>query len=512
MLGVFLMRTSGWLFLSLLSVFVFFGNGRFGGDGFVNYLTAESLWLDHDLSIQDRPFQVAEVRPSTGGVRRPDGQIASGAGIGMPLLLVPFYALGDGLSRAVPGIPRDYVTLFTVSLANPLFCALSALLLFWLLAAWGMRSATCAAVTAIFAFSTMVMAYARSGFSEPAAMVFELAALVSLFQFERARRLLLIPLAGALLGFAFLVKRNSVLFIPPVLVYAGWLGWKEGRFRGLARALALLGTPLAIAAGAWLWVRSSVYGGFSAAASLSAGQAAYHARGGGEWLRALYYYFLSSGKGFFWYNLPLLLGAAGIPAAFRRNAPRSGLILGLILIHAAFYAHTFHRGSLFSWGPRYLLPIVPLGCLFLAEWVEAIRKGWHRLALGVLAVLGFLVQLPAWLVNSSNFYFFVRDHLKLEEYLVNFVPDLSPIRGAWLLLGSAVSRLLGGASWNFVFSPDEKFVAPIAAPLAGFDGWDLWWVHLVEKAPDLRLAAAAALAALVVLAGVGLWNFRKGES
>ena len=51
---------AGFAILYLVTV-----SGHYSGDGFLSYLTAESLVLDGDLAILDRPFAIAEMSRGT---------------------------------------------------------------------------------------------------------------------------------------------------------------------------------------------------------------------------------------------------------------------------------------------------------------------------------------------------------------------------------------------------------------------------------------------------------------
>ena len=119
-----------WIFLFFFSSFFFISSGRFGGDGLENYLTAESIVLDGDFSINDRPFEVGEMSYSKKGAIDTTEKRVSQYGLGVALLLVPFYFLGHLLSNFLGSVPHDYITQFAVSLFNPIVMALLSMVLF----------------------------------------------------------------------------------------------------------------------------------------------------------------------------------------------------------------------------------------------------------------------------------------------------------------------------------------------------------------------------------------------
>ena len=173
-----------YIFIFIFSFFMFFSNGHYGGDGLENYLTAESIVLDGDISIYDRPFGVAEMNNEARGKVESVSNRYSSYGIGMPILLVPLYVLGHFISMALPAIGHDYITQFCVSLANPVIGALIALILFMLLERLGFDKKTQVITVLCYSFCTMSLIYTRSGFSEPAVTLFVLLAFLFLHKYE----------------------------------------------------------------------------------------------------------------------------------------------------------------------------------------------------------------------------------------------------------------------------------------------------------------------------------------
>jgi hypothetical protein len=156
----------GWAFLFFLSVFIFVSDGRFGGDGLENYLTAESIVLDGDFSIHDRQFGVKEMRYEDRGNRDAQGKFYSSYGLAAAFVLVPFYFTGHVISKVIHQVPHDYITQFAVSLVNPIILALLAVFLIQFLIKLRFTFKTSFIASAIYSFCSMSLICARSGFSE----------------------------------------------------------------------------------------------------------------------------------------------------------------------------------------------------------------------------------------------------------------------------------------------------------------------------------------------------------
>jgi hypothetical protein len=100
----------------------------------------------------------------------------------------------------------------------------------------------------------------------------------------------------------------------------------------------------------------------------------------------------SWGKGLFVFNPLALLGLVGLALLWRRNRPLAVLFLLLIVTRILFFSKWSVWDGGWCWGPRFLLPILPL--LMLAA-VEVLRETDRRKLSGmvvrvVAAVLAML--------------------------------------------------------------------------------------------------------------------------
>lgn len=109
----------------------------------------------------------------------------------------------------------------------------------------------------------------------------------------------------------------------------------------------------------------------------------------------------SPGKSVLIYAPPLLLSAVLWPR-FRRTYPALGEFLLIAWGSAlAFYGAWWAWHGGWCWGPRFLVPLLPLSCLPLITLPE--RIGWRALA-GVLISLGIAVQVLGILADLTPYY------------------------------------------------------------------------------------------------------------
>lgn len=163
---------------------------------------------------------------------------------------------------------------------------------------------------------------------------------------------------------------------------------------------------------------------------------------------------LSPGKGLVWFALPVLLAAWGLRRFSRRFPCEALFILALgVCIVALFALYAFWHGD-GSWGPRYLIPLLPfvlLPALPILEdatrfggegsWVEgqsnmllspasSLRFRSASLVVAVVLALGFFVNLLGVLVNFDTYI-----NLGYDDQARHFDPPASPIVGHFNLLG-----------------------------------------------------------------------------
>ncbi len=502
-------NTAASIFIFFFCIFFIFSTGKFGGDGLENYLTAESIVLDRDFSIHDRAFQVKEMRYESRGHQGINKEIYSSYGLGMPLALVPFYAVGEVISKIMP-LPHDYITQFAVSLANPCFLALLALAIYSLLLKMGFSRKISFTAAAIYSFCSMNFIYAKSGFSEPLIALLIILSVFYLYTFAGKPHYKYLLLAAAAFAYAIFIKKNTLILLPVIIVYLMSQSIKSKR-NIFFDALIFI-APIIIAVIAIFIQNKIFFGGISKTEFGTLAETfTYLKFASSSPLKGLYYYLLSPGKGYLIFNLALIPGLLALKSFIRKYGAFGWLAAGLLLSNLLFYCAIYTRGSIFSWGARYLFPTLPLMALLLAQFIKNIDSQKQRIILFLAVFSGFIIQLPALFMNFSKHIFFVKEKLLAPEYLIDFMPELSPIAGTWRLFLSSISRHLGNQTLTFTFNPDYKFVQPISSSLNGYDGLDLWWVNILKIKPALSIPVAASMVLLIFIAFVCLRNILKNE-
>lgn len=252
-----------------------------------------------------------------------------------------------------------------------------------------------ATLTALaYGLTTLAWPYSRTFFREPLlALLTTLAAAAYVRWRKTARwRYALVGLGWAALSVT--VKLTSIVLL---LIYG--LALLLALPRGRRRLALALGGLLSLGGALFLVALGLRYGEANLAGLW---RQAWAADLGTRLLR-IYGLLLSPGKGLFLYSPALLLALPGLPALWRRERAVTGFVLGVSLAYLGLYSgYRVWYGGL-CWGPRFLVPLVPLLAIPLAETLSSQRR-WVRAGVVALLLLSFVVQAGASTVDWTAYY------------------------------------------------------------------------------------------------------------
>ncbi|MCL4238055.1 MAG: hypothetical protein KJ047_07370 [Anaerolineae bacterium] len=396
------------------------GRGFYSSDGEVMFQTTAALAGQGTLALPPDPDlpQIVAGR---------DGRYYSKYDPGLPLLAVPFFIAGDRLA-ALNHAHRTTIAAISVLLISALTAAgaLAALAALAGRLAPGQGVRTLLVVVSA-GLATPLWWYGRVLFPEAAlACALTLAVWLAVRAGGSRRGALL---AGVTLGAGMLVRVSLAIYALP-------LGWLVVRARGeglhSARRLSWLlagALPFAAALLAHNALRfgdplTTGYAGESFSAAPWTGI-------GGL--------LLSPGKGIWLHAPPLLLSALLWPR-FRRAHPALGGFLALAWgVALPFYGMWWAWDGGWGWGPRLLVPLLPLSCLPLL--VLPARRGWGTAALCALA-LGVGVNILGVFSDPVAHYAEVATRCADPAPCVAWAVREAPLLGAVRLLADGQSEPL----------------------------------------------------------------------
>ncbi len=417
------------------------------------------------------------------------GDLYSRKGYGMVLLAMPLV----WLAKQWGAVGLVHAAL----LLNPLVTAWTGALLFRTGRRLGWSRPTSIATALLFGLATMAWPYTQGYFSDPICGWGLLAAAYALLAYAQSGRKLYLFGAGIAWGIAFLTRSINLITLPIYLVALFWVldavaasgsTTMAERLRAAFwhnwRPVVSFFIPIVAAGLVALWWNWARYGsildtGYVATESFS-----------GDLLAGLYGLTIGPARGFIWYNPVLLLAVPGAPIFWRRHRRIFVFSLLLTALYVVVYAKWYMWHGGYSWGPRFLVPIVPFVSLVAgAGWdylVTQRRWAWPGLLLAAL--------LTAWSVAIQWLGLAVPFSLVQDRLAANVQPlfapqtftelGLSPLVLQWQFL---TPQNIQFAWWQAGAAQDSVNWLSVAMPLAGvLAGLILLLQLLRSRQPDDR--------------------------
>jgi hypothetical protein len=370
-------------------VYLVSGPTFLGYDGTIMLQVTESMLFKHSLQITDPMFHMSEPY--------------SFFGLGVSLLLIPFVAIGHALFGS---------STILLSLFQPLITAATVAALWLLLRELGVGRRRALWIAWLYGFGTLAWHYAGVLFSEPLVALCLTIAMLASMRFGWSGRPLSLLLAGSVVGMAVIARVDSALLIAlPIACYVlvriiqrqrreSATSAKPASWSRAMLQLAAFGGPVMLGGAVDIWYDWVRYG--------KPLQLSYASEGLGftfPLLKGIYGLLLSPGVGVFVFMPVLVFALLGF-MSFRRRWPlECALVIAVVGGRVLFYASWSLWDGGASWGPRFLVPVLPmmmigLGFLAVNEWR---RVGlWVAACLSVgIELLGQLVWFGTWFAATA---------------------------------------------------------------------------------------------------------------
>jgi hypothetical protein len=437
-----------------------------------------------------------------------DGRYYAPYGIGHALYALPFYAAGrlvENVTGLGVGKPEAIRKAFFV-LGNAVASALAV----WLTFLFALRlggTARAAALTALtLGFGTLLWPYARWGFSAPLTALTLVWGTYGTWVGSREKRPAMLFVGGVGLACALLVRHELVLAAVPAGIWI--LLESGGEWKSAIRRGALVACPVAAAALLTLYYNEVRFGNPWDTGYLRDGTATF-----GPISTGMLGLLASPGRSLFLFSPITVLGLFGLGGTWRRDRATAVLLGGTVAILFVFYASLEYWDADRSYGPRYLVAILPFLCLPLVVWFDRPRTDLRRRVLIAVVFLSVAMQLPGVLVDFSK-----AGSRQEYDYLTR-ADRLWTWEGSGLRLNARGAmeqvpenlRFLSGAARP----PEIRSAAARATQFSDQFAFslDFWWLYLFfARAISARtaVAAAALLFALAVVIGWRL-SLRVGK-
>lgn len=503
------------VFAFFLCLYLFTAKGRITvHDGWVRYIVTQSIVDRSTIALPPGAthwrFQSTAVAYSF----YPLGQSLAG---------IPLYLVGKTAAGWVSSADPAALTRLAYSLLNCFFTAALCAVFFSFCLQLGYSRNLALLLTLALGLGTVFWQQSKDSFEHPQETLFGLAGLMYSHRGLRQNRGLPLLAAGACFGAGLLSRESALFFFFPALVYilvaGGAVAQPANSGRSFSFRRAVLPVLLCLAGALPFlliiaWYNQVRWGSPWVEGHVAAGSFSYfHA----SLLRGMIGLLFSPGRGIFWYNpalLLLLIFPSSMVGFWRRTRGLGILFGGIGLCYLLFYARFPNWADGLSWGPRYIIPVLPLAFLAVGELMEtlAAKPGamlprkffFKRYLVGLLLGLGLLIQLPVILVDHQIWFYEVAVRNSQGEHLaINSDPRNSPLLHQWLSLERVLTgKKLPELDRRVIANPSQDFCT----------GIDVWWLcPPTSLGKTFRFGGAGLLALLVVVFGWRLLVERRRE-
>lgn len=375
------------------------------GDDILMYQVTEAIWERGEVAVTSH----APRDDVASGVPGSDGRRYAKYGLGPSLVALPFYGASHRLFDRLElpetadawGNTRTGPTIFGTGLANAATGGATVAVTFLLAVELGYPLLVALATAFCLGAGTLLAHYSGTFLSEPLSALCLAVGVLGLLKAKGKGSVKgVVPgrwwlaISGFAAGLAVATKVAHVVVVLPLLFWAAVLGWRRARQRGavvhtLYWSFCFSGWVAAIA-----WYNGSRFGSILATG--------YGSEAGNFttplWL-GLGGLLASPAKGIFWYCPVLLLALVGARAFWRRNR---GCALTILAASAAWLLlisryYQWYGGG--SWGPRFLVPLLPLWILPLGEVLSHWRRGrTARATIAIVVAVGLVAAMTPLLV------------------------------------------------------------------------------------------------------------------
>jgi hypothetical protein len=423
-----------------------------------------------------------------------DGDLYSRKGLGMALLTYPLM----WIALLWPAIGLAQIAM----LLNPILTAWTGGLLFRAGRRLGWSRPTSVVVALIFGLATMAWPYAQTFFSDPVCAFGLFAAFYGLLSYSQTARKRYLLMGSLAWGLAYLTRVVNLVTLPIFavgLLYAIFAAapverpdraglprpttWREGAvslYRHHWRPLVTALIPIVVVGLVSLWWNWARYGSVWDSGYVET------ERFDAEWWFGVSGLIAGPARGIIWYSPVLLLAIPSARLFWRQARPVFIFAAAISLLYVLLYGKWYMWHGGYSWGPRFLAPIVPFLTLLTGPILERVivhNAGGilARLGIWLLVLLSVAVQWLGLLIP----YGLVQDELA-ATFSPLFAPetfthiDLSPLVMQWRYLQPENIHL---AWWRADSGTIERrffsAVYPAAAAPQGAGAAHIDWIGLL---------------------------------
>lgn len=439
-----------WLItIFLLSFYLLIFTGNMCSDTYYSYLTAESILVERTLALKFPPREEVEkthhlpqsrARYTHAAPQGISGGYYSKYGTGWAIFIVPFYILGSLISKIFPGIDPTYVKFFVVGTTGPLMGAFSCLLLFLIARKLNYSPKYAVFISLVYGVGTMNVYYSREPYVESLDAILIMLALYFFIKFKEKDNILSLFNSGMFIALTFSTKFYNVLLILPFMLGILVILREKEKLNityahNIIKTLCVFLTPIILLIfliGTEYYIKygSPIKTGYSSQITTN------------PFYIGFYGLLFSSGRGIFFYNIPIFLSFLGLKKFWTENKEIAIIIFPAFILYLITISNLSNWSAGESWGPRFFLPFIALlllPILSLLRGMDDKNKIFKYISITLL-LSGFFIQIPTMIIDIGKWNLVAKDTKAFTEKEILFSPEMSPIIGGWKILISKIGN------------------------------------------------------------------------
>ncbi len=374
------------------------------GDDIQMYYVAQSIVERGDFSM---PL-AGPANAMVPGIVGRDGRRYSWFGIGQSLAAIPFYALGKITAPLIDTVPvvdkygnvRTSSSTFALFLLNAAVSASICATFLLVVVELGGSQRTAAFLGIVLGVGTMIWHYSTMFLSEPLTGLGIIVSIYALVTYSRRAGRIRLAASGFALGMAVATRSMNAILVIPFLVYLLLTGRQDPR--KMLRSITIWFFPVLAWAGVIGYYN---YARFGSALESGYGRVAFMFNT--PLLTGAYGLLLSPGRGVLEYNPALILALVGGVVFWNRTwwrTPAVWLAASVAGTYIILYSLWFQWWGGGVWGPRFLVPVIPLLLLGAVPLVEEARASRTRFAIAVCFAVSAFIQIVSVVVPFDAYY------------------------------------------------------------------------------------------------------------
>jgi len=415
-----------------------------------------------------------------------DGARYSVYGPGQILLFAPLAYISQKMAVGSV-LDAHYIAEILVSFLGVTVHLVTAIGVFYLAKSIGRSRQEAVAIGSLFAFATFSLPSSRDGYEHAYEALLLVLSYGSAVHYANKLKSSLQPVnsrvflvSGLLLGLGLLFRPTTILAFPGLMIIC------RSRKNMAYAAAGLIPGSILLCTYNMLRFGSPIETGYQQA-WLAANPALISASGFdlARMIPQALALWVSPGKGMLFFS-PILLALFLFSKESRgENRAFVFAVAATVVTYSLFYGANFAwHGSAWSWGPRYLIPLIPL--LILLIPIPS-RKSYQFAAIAVLALFSVIIQLAATLTNYKRhlLHTYLEHPAAFQDGSIFYNFCLSPLAALPGNIVYLLKRLQHTDVLFTYFSPgpwmNEARIVSIGTMLDSsidLNSFDVWWMRL----------------------------------